>query len=124
MIFVGTDVRNVSSAILLYITLLSLALLCSSCVEAGQTSATGTNGAARRKWAGNQWLRAHEKGHIPELPDLEERIKDPSRKLSVAMCAAMKAENMTDVREWLLYHRYLLMNVEASTVVAGSFFRS
>lgn len=57
------------------------------------------------EWAGNQWLRAHEAGHIPEPPDIEAKISHPFRNLSVAMCAAMKAENTTDVREWLLYYR-------------------
>ena len=76
-------------------------------IFAGTThvSATANRTAPRHKWAGNQWLRAHEEGHVPEPRDLELKKIMTSRHISVAMCAAMKAENMTDVREWLLYHR-------------------
>lgn len=58
-----------------------------------------------REWAGNQWLRSHEAGHISEPQDMDAKLQNSSRSLSVAICAAMKSENMTDVREWLLYYR-------------------
>eukprot|EP00892_Ulva_mutabilis_P007298 jgi/Ulvmu1/4940/UM205_0002.1 len=108
------DSQNKSFNLLrLYHTFVSLAFLCSSCsgqrheVQSLAANSYRALSAVQHRWAGNQWLRAHEAGHIPEPPDLEERVMNPPQNPSVAMCAAMKSENMTDVREWLLYYRWL-----------------
>eukprot|EP00892_Ulva_mutabilis_P000848 jgi/Ulvmu1/10764/UM068_0054.1 len=68
-------------------------------------SAAAPGKGARGKWGLNQiWNHAHESGHLPEL---SEPVRKPGQDNSVGICATMKDENSTDVREWLLYYRWL-----------------
>lgn len=76
------------------------ACLCLSGCIAGAPARKGPRG----KWNLNKiWNHAHELGHLPEL---EEPVSKEGQDNSVAICATMKDENTTDVREWLLYYRY------------------
>lgn len=79
--------------------------LCIWCVLylgcAGAANPKGKGG--QRKWGLNQiWTHAHDVGHMPELSEL---VHKPGLDNTVAICATMKDENATDVREWLLYYR-------------------
>lgn len=50
------------------------------------------------------WRQSHRDGDLPLLPF----DRSPDSELwdnSVAICACMLQENVTDVREWLVYHR-------------------
>eukprot|EP00892_Ulva_mutabilis_P000948 jgi/Ulvmu1/10854/UM007_0028.1 len=53
------------------------------------------------------WRRAHVSGDLPLLDDSEHGPNSTLWSNSVAICATMKEENSTDVREWLLYYRWL-----------------
>lgn len=52
------------------------------------------------------YKRAHRYGDLSALR-ADRGPWDPSWDNSIAICALMYLENTTDVREWLLYHRYL-----------------
>jgi hypothetical protein len=43
-------------------------------------------------------------GGLPKLPDSQAPWR-PGWGNSVALCTTMRRENVTDVREWLLYHK-------------------
>ena len=47
---------------------------------------------------------SHAHGDLPQLPK-RRQPGGPEWTNSVAICACMFQENMTDVREWLLYHQ-------------------
>ena len=53
----------------------------------------------------SQWLRAHKHGDLPMLSPDRSPDSDTWNN-SVSICACMLQENTTDVREWLLYHRW------------------
>ena len=53
----------------------------------------------------SQWLRAHKHGDLALLPPDRSPDSDTWNN-SVSICACMLQENTTDVREWLLYHRW------------------
>ena len=81
------------------------ALLCLSECVAGAPAGKGPRG----KWGLNKiWNHAYELGHLPEL---SEPVRKPGQESSVAICATMKDENTTDVREWLLYYRCFFISV-------------
>lgn len=52
------------------------------------------------------WQIAHLQGDLPLLSSTEHGPNSTAWRNSVAMCATMKTENSTDVREWLLHYRY------------------
>lgn len=53
-----------------------------------------------------KWRTTHGHGNLEELPSETHGPDGPHWNNSVAICALMKAENSTDVREWLLYYKY------------------
>jgi hypothetical protein len=53
-------------------------------------------------WA---YRKAHKRSDVSPLPDSRSPFSTEWNN-SVAICAIMKEENTTDVREWLMYHRY------------------
>lgn len=53
-----------------------------------------------------KWRTTHGSGHLAELPSETHSPDSPLWNNSVAICALMKSENSTDVREWLLYYKY------------------
>ena len=54
------------------------------------------------------WRQSHKQGDLPLMPF--DRSPDSNTwDNSVAICACMLQENVTDVREWLIYHRYHLL---------------
>eukprot|EP00892_Ulva_mutabilis_P000949 jgi/Ulvmu1/10855/UM007_0029.1 len=53
------------------------------------------------------WKAAHVSGDLPLLPSSEHAPNSSSWRNSVAICATMKHENSTDVREWLLHYQQL-----------------
>lgn len=55
------------------------------------------------------WVQAHEHGDLPRLPTDRSPDSDTWDN-SVSICACMLQENTTDVREWLLYHKCVLLN--------------
>lgn len=66
--------------------------------------------AAGQKWVEGQcngkWRTTHGEGNLPELPSDTHGPDSPHWENSVAICALMKAENSTDVREWLMYYKF------------------
>lgn len=82
-----------------------LGAICAWCILYLNLSASAAAAAkgARGKWPLNKiWNHVHEVGHMQELL---EPVHKPGQNNSVAICATMKDENATDVREWLLYYR-------------------
>lgn len=51
------------------------------------------------------WLENHHQGDVPMLSPDRSPYSDTWEN-SMSICACMLQENTTDVREWLLYHRY------------------
>lgn len=51
------------------------------------------------------WKAAHVVGDLPLMPSSEHGPNSTSWRNSVAICATMKHENSTDLREWLLYYQ-------------------
>lgn len=54
----------------------------------------------------NMWEYTHAVGDLPALLSSTHGPNSTSWTNSVAICAVMKEENSTDVREWLLYYQY------------------
>lgn len=54
----------------------------------------------------NAWAYIRRGGSFPQLPD-RSSPESASWKNSIAMCTSIRSENTTDVREWVLYHRWL-----------------
>lgn len=52
-----------------------------------------------------KWKTTHGEGNLPELPSATHGPDSPQWNNSVAICALMKSENSTDVREWLMYYK-------------------
>jgi hypothetical protein len=56
------------------------------------------------------WENIHRDGDLPALPD-ERSPDDASWDNGIALCACMREENTTDIREWILYHRCASMMI-------------
>lgn len=55
------------------------------------------------------WEYAHIAGDLPELMSSTHGPNSTNWSNSVAICATMKDENATDVREWLLYYQCVVI---------------
>lgn len=80
-----------------------LSLLC--VMQLGSLTANRATSRHARHIYRNWWEYAHAVGDLPALLNSTHGPNSTAWNNSVAICATMKEENATDVKEWLLYYQ-------------------